>query len=151
MKFGSQNDDLVDFADAFHVQPALNDLFFVDFIFNQEDRHSKNIGLIGKSLSPIFDSGACLHYHVLDTALSAYASAMPKHKTFGKPLDQLLEFSLKYLCPHFSFKFDEVHVQEVLDKILGSMADKYSEQRLIFVHKLVKERIANVGRILAKA
>jgi hypothetical protein len=69
-KFGTKNDQLIDFANEFNVQPALNDLFFIDFLTNQYDRHSKNLGITGQNMSPVFDSGSCLFFDVLDEDLN---------------------------------------------------------------------------------
>jgi len=39
--FGKTNDDLVDFSESCNIFPEFNDLLFIDFIFDQQDRHSK--------------------------------------------------------------------------------------------------------------
>ena len=149
-KFGSVNDEFIDFTDRFAVQLKMNDLLFIDYIFNQQDRHSKNIGIVGDSLSPIFDSGPCLFYDVMDNLLTNdLVELVPRHKTFGKKLDELLYFSLKYVNSNFSFRFNETALKETVDLILCN-TDKYEKKRLDFIRYLLKERIIKVGQILAE-
>ena len=152
-KFGSVHDELIEFTDRFNVQPKLNDLFFADYIFNQQDRHSKNIGIVENNMSPIFDSGACLFFDVMDDLLTDdLINKIPRQKTFGKKLDELLQFSLKYINPEFSFTFNENKLKRDVDSVLEQMTQKrlYSEKRIAFIRKLMKARISGIGQILAE-
>ena len=150
--FGQAQDELLDLTERFNIMPALNDIFFLDFIFNQQDRHSKNIGLIGNDLSPIFDSGACLLYDILDSELSpSYYDRIPKHKTFGKPLDELLKFSLSYVYCGFSFTFDADNIKTVFESAFQTVQHHYGGERIKFIKEFVNRRIDCFGQILAEA
>ena len=147
---GSVDDEIVEFTDKFKVATKLNDSFLVDFLFNQQDRHSKNIGMLGNDLSPIFDSGSCLFFEVFDEDLSrGLFSRVPRHKTFGRPLDELLRFSLKFVHPEFSFKFEENKIIEALNASLNSLKALYSKKRLEFIEGLIKRRVSDVRQILS--
>jgi len=147
---GSINDQIIDFTDRFKVGSHLNDLLLIDYIFNQQDRHSKNFGMVGGRLSPIYDSGSCLFYHIPDKLLNdQLIKDIPRHKTFGKRQDELLEFSLKYIEPEFSFEFDEELLKTSTDKALDIVTG-YSGIRLDFIRRLMKARIVNAGQIYAK-
>ena len=148
--FGASNDQIIDFTDHFMIGPQFNDLLLIDYIFNQQDRHSKNFGMVGGRLSPIYDSGSCLFYHIPDKLLNdQLIGDITRHKTFGKRQDELLEFSLKYIHPEFSIEFDEDLLKDSVDKALDIVAG-YSDIRLDFINKLMKARVANAGQIYFK-
>ena len=77
---------------------------------------------------------------------------IPRQKTFGKKLDELLQFSLKYINPEFSFTFNENKLNLDVDSVLEQMTQQrlYSEKRIAFIRKLMKARISDIGQILAK-
>ena len=149
---GQINDQMLDFAEKFEIQPALNDLLLVDYLFNQQDRHAKNLGVVNANMSPIFDSGACLFYDVFDNLLSKeLLSEVASQKTFGKKIDDVLKFAYTYVHAGFSFEFNETLLISALEKALQIMAHAYSSQRFDFIEYFVKERINNVRKILPKA
>ena len=149
-KLGQINDELIEFSERFTVQPDLNAQFLVDYIFNQQDRHSKNIGLVNQRLSPLFDSGACLFYDEFDDNLnSGLINRIPRHKTFSKPLDELLTFSLRYVNRSVGFEFDAAEATEAFMVSFLQMSAAYSLKRAEFIKYFVRERIKNAGQILA--
>ena len=151
LQFGTEKDELLDFAESFKINPFINDQLFIDYIFNQTDRHSKNMGVVGKRLSPLFDSGACLFYDILDSELTdSYFNYIPKHKTFGKKLDELLLFSLKYNYPGFSFEYDYNGLVHKFLITLSEMKHYYTIKRYMFIENLIKWRLENLGQILVK-
>lgn len=148
---GANMDEYVELSEKFEVQPSLNDLLFIDFITNQSDRHSKNIGLVDNKMSPIYDSGACLFFDILDSELSeSYYDKIPNHKTFGKRLDMQLEFALKYVHPGFSFIFDETSISIKFLNALAAVKQHYSIERQQFIKTFVERRIKHVGRLLTE-
>ena len=149
--FGKDNDEIIDFTDKFQVSQELNDLLLVDYLFNQQDRHSKNIGMIGDKLSPIFDSGSSLFFDILESQLNeGLYDKVPRHKTFGKALHEQLKFSLQYIDNGFTVAFDGKLFLSKFESALGSMANHYSARRSEFVLGLVKRRLTEVGQILSK-
>ena len=149
--FGSFNDEFVDFTDAFPVSKQLNDMLLIDYIFNQQDRHSKNIGMIGSSLSPIYDSGATLFFDILDSQLNeGLYSKIPRHKTFGKTLREQLVFSLTYVEKQFSVVFNYNLFVGEFNNILNEMKTHYSQARLDFIKGLVERRLQDARQILSK-
>jgi len=149
---GRDMDEYIEVSDKFDVQPALNDLLFIDFITNQSDRHSKNLGLVNNEMSPVFDSGACLFFDIFDSELSeSYYEKIPNHKTFGKRLDIQLEFALKYAHMGFSFGFEEEIIDTKFSKALAKVEHLYYEERLKFIKELVKRRLKHVRCIFAEA
>jgi len=152
MMLGEGTDAYLDFSEKFDIQPALNDLLFLDYITNQSDRHSKNLGLVGNQMSPVFDSGACLFHDILDSELSeSYFDKVPIHKTFGKRLDAQLIFALKHVHPGFSFVFNEAFIYARFLDSLDCVKHYYSTKRLTFIKSLVKGRLKHVGRFFAEA
>ena len=152
LSLGENADEYLDFSEKFAVQPALNDLLFIDYVTNQNDRHAKNLGIVNNQMSPVFDSGACLFYDIFDSTLSdAHCDMIPKHKTFGKPLDELLAFALRYVHPGFSFPFDAHVIYTHFQNALTHVKHYYTPARLDFINKLVKGRINHVGHLLAQA
>jgi hypothetical protein len=150
--FGKTQDELHDLTERFDAMPVLNDMFFIDYIFNQQDRHSKNIGMVNNTLAPIFDSGACLFYDVFDSELSpSYYDITARHKTFGRSLGEQLQFSLTHVCPHFSFDFDCERLKQKFIDTFNQVAYHYSAERVSFIKAFVTRRIDSVGQILAKA
>ena len=152
MDLGKANDLIIELADNFQINPQLNDQIFIDYIFDQSDRHTKNIGFVEKTLSPLFDSGHSLYFDVFDSELSpSYYDRVAKHKTFGKHLDELLRFALKYIHNGFSFDYDENNLVDKFHSVLKEMQHYYSNERYVFIENLVTRRIRNVGQILAEA
>ena len=148
---GSKNDQLHDLFEIYNIQPELNDMFFIDYIFNQQDRHSKNFGLVNGQMSPIFDSGSCLFYERYDSDLSDVLYDMiPRHKTFSKDLRELLIFSLDYIYPDFSFSFDYNIIMSAFEKALQPLINKYTEKRLAFIKELVKRPAKFCQEVLGK-
>jgi len=151
-KLGRDMDEYLEFSENFKVQPVLNDMLFIDFITNQSDRHSKNFGLVGDKMFPIFDSGACLFFDIIDSELSeSHYNKIPNHKTFGKKLDELLLFALKYVHSGFSFVFDEKLIIEKFLRSLVKVEYFYSAERLKFMKEFVSRRIKHAGCILVEA
>ena len=152
MALGEGADEYLDFSEKCTVQPGLNDLLFLDYVTNQSDRHSKNLGIVNNQMSPVFDSGACLFYDAFDSALSeVYYEKIPRHKTFGKRLDEQLSFALHYVHPGFSFHFNENNIYAHFQTALESVKHYYTPARLDFISALVKGRINHAGYLLAQA
>ena len=152
LSLGHRADAYLEFSEKFNVQPELNDLLFIDFITNQNDRHSKNFGLVGNQMSPIYDSGSCFFVNALDAELSEpYYDRIPNHKTFGRRLDEQLEFALKHVHFGFSFEFDEYIIYNKFQSALERVSSYYDTTRLEFLKTFVKRRLAHVGRLLVEA
>ena len=66
-----QNDELIDFAADFPgAVVSLLNMFAIDYIMNQEDRHAKNFGVFAGGLfTPLYDNGRSLHYDIPDDML----------------------------------------------------------------------------------
>ena len=149
--FGRVNDEIIDFTDAFPVAKELNDMLLIDYVFNQQDRHSKNIGMIGNNLSPIYDSGASMFFDILDSQLNeSLYTRIPRHKTFGKTLREQLVFSLTYVEQQFSVAFNCDLFIGKFNNILSGMENHYSHARLDFIKGLVERRLQDVRQILSK-
>jgi hypothetical protein len=150
--YGQNNDALIDFTDMFPgVKKELNSLIHVDLIFNQVDRHAKNFGMIGSSLSPIFDSGSCLNYDSDEDSLNESLMArIPSSKTFGKKSDELLDFSLRHICNEFSIPFDMASFLNASRRALGKYKKHYTAKRFAYISRLVERRISLAGQIHSK-
>jgi len=149
--FGRFNDEIIDFTDTFPVSKELNDMLLLDYVFNQQDRHSKNIGLIGNSLSPIYDSGSAMFFDILDSQLNeGLYSKIPRHKTFGKTLREQLLFSLTYVEGQFSIAFNCDLFMNKFNNILNEMETHYSRTRIDFIEGLVERRLKDVRQILSE-
>jgi len=144
------SDLLTDFTERFNINPQLNDLIFLDYIVEENDRHAHNFGIVDGRMSPIYDSGCCLFYDIPDELLSDdLINNISRHRSFGISQDKLLAFCLRNIYPEFSFEFNEEslknHVDHALNKVTG-----YSTRRRDFIRKFLKVRISNVGQIYAQ-
>jgi hypothetical protein len=140
--FGSANDQIVDFLDRFPLcTQSFFDMLLVDFIFNQEDRHSKNFGVIGEKFAPLFDSGACLFYTLTDDILPLKETMSSKFKTIGKPIDQFFKEFLRWGYP-----VGLRNIPEISD-VLAGVSELYSEERLAFLHKYLEKRCRDARKI----
>ena len=93
---GSVNHELIDLTDTFpEAKQGIHDMLLVDHLIGQLDRHSKNFGMVGDRMSPLFDSGACLDY---DGSLVEGVEVWSKY--FGTSNLDILKFYLtNVFCP----------------------------------------------------
>ena len=146
---GKHADELLEICQKFDVRTELNDLLAIDYFFGQQDRHSKNIGFVGSKLSPIYDSGACLYFDVADGMLAAVDIArIQNHKTFAKPLSELIDFSFRHICSDFSFNKDVSYLKAAFEHAHGSLMRHYSRKRFDFIKKFVFCRIDMFSQLL---
>ena len=139
---GKDMDELLEIYHKFDVGTGLNDMLAIDFFFGQQDRHSKNIGFVGSKLSPIFDSGACLYFDLADELLEAVdISKIQRHKTFAKPMTELLAFSLHHTTKDFGFELDASYLKTCFFDVLASLSRYYTPNRLHFIKKFVGARM----------
>jgi hypothetical protein len=151
-RFGSNNDQIIDFLDRFPrcAQPYF-DLLLVDYIFNQEDRHSNNFGITGDGLAPIFDSGACLFYRgsdsdlpdSLDTTRPVFQTS--KFKVLGKPMDS-------YIKEFLGYGYDvQLKPLPNIPELLIDLKGLYSENRLTFIRYFLEKRCEDARKIFDEA
>jgi hypothetical protein len=148
---GSRQDELLDFKEKYPAaSPVLNAYLLVDLLFNQSDRHGKNLGMQGDQLFPLFDSGACLNFDTPDVLLNdKIFDKIPRHRTFGKPVDELLRFSLRYVEDRFCMPLDLQKLSACAAASFLKYRPYYSETRFAFITKLVERRVSLAGEICA--
>ena len=116
---GRNVDELLEIYQYFDIKTELNDMLAIDYFFGQQDRHSKNIGFVGTKLSPLFDSGACLYYDIKDDMLASVdITRMQNHKTFAKPLSDLIIFSHNHITNEFTFFINSSYLISKFEKVL---------------------------------
>ena len=148
---GKNADELLEIHQKFDVKTELNDMLAIDFIFGQQDRHSKNIGIVGNGLSPMFDSGACLYFDAREELLGAVdATKIQNHKTFAKPYSELIAFSLNYICKDFAFLQNAAYLKTEFEDVLENLKHQYSPIRFEFIKKFVHSRIDMFTQITRK-
>jgi hypothetical protein len=141
-KFGSYNDQIIDFLDKFpHCAQGYFDMLLIDYIFNQEDRHSKNFGVIGNGFAPLFDSGASLFYQIMDTILAVLPPYVSRFKTLNKPQDE-------YIKEFLSYGYEvELKIMPEIPELLNGVKDLYSKERLAFMKEILEKRCHDARKI----
>jgi hypothetical protein len=87
------------------------DMCAVDVLTHQDDRHSKNFGLIGGNLSPIYDNGASYGYNRLNIGVPHKAV----FKAFGEPYTEIMNDVMR-----LSNKNITLDISKVIDRMIAS-------------------------------
>jgi len=146
--YGTLNDELVDFTFEFPKTTVdLLNMFTVDYIMNQEDRHVKNFGVFSDGcLTPQYDNGYSLHYDWVDENLDFTRNGAARIKFLAKdPLDMLTQYR-EWLDAKPCIDFDIV--LNNLDVIDVRYEGLMSKRRLDFNRKLVEGRIKKCREVL---
>ena len=146
--YGSINDELVDFTIDFpKITIGLLNMFAVDYIMNQEDRHVKNFGVLANGcFAPLYDNGCSLHYDWADANLNFTQNGVARVKFLAKdPMDMIQQY-YKWLgvkpCIDFGIILGNLDIIDIRYK--GLM----SGRRLDFNRKIVEGRVAKCKEIL---
>jgi hypothetical protein len=140
-KYGSVADELIEFVEDYpEVKQDLLNLFVVDLITNQEDRHSKNFGILEcGQLSPIYDNGQSLYFGEPDNRLHLVMNEMARVKFLGKDTAETLKRYCDWLGCLPSVDLDTV--LHNLDNIDIKYRGLITKTRLIANRAVVERRV----------
>lgn len=150
----SFNDNIIKLSDIIVEdieKQRLYDMFILDYIFVQRDRHMKNIEYLessnGKVLSPLFDFGGCLYYDIEDEMLQNYLYLdVDRAKVESRTNLENVKFLL-YLTDKIGFDLDLLlyNSKLVMEKYRGY----YGLIRSKFILDLIERRIEIVRQIFS--
>jgi len=148
-KYGSQNDEILDFIDGFpKVKIDFLNMLAVDYIMNQTDRHSKNFGVLSTGVfAPLYDNGYALYYSENDERLQFIRNDEVARTKF---LSQDALPTLQRYCEWLGAK-PNIDFGIVLSN-LNTIDEKYHGVigvcRLRHNRKIIEERVAICKEIL---
>ncbi|GHU91603.1 hypothetical protein FACS1894202_13360 [Clostridia bacterium] len=142
-RLGNSNDELVDFVGVFPTVAAkLVEMFMIDYVFAESDRHSKNFGITQEGLAPLYDNGACLFYNVPDTVLSAAELDVDTSEKFsGKSTLSHLRESMSWFDVSIGTTADLVSRQTTETTYSLMSRGFYSKKRHDFINDFVTRRL----------
>jgi hypothetical protein len=142
--FGKHNDQMIDFLNKCpKCVQGFSDMILVDFVFNQEDRHAKNFGVVGEAFAPLFDSGNCLFCGVPDELLSRMKPPRSVFKAENKDIGEYLREFLGY-----GYRFEKRRLPKTAD-FVDEYADYMTGRRLRIVKRIIEERCGEAREMLA--
>ena len=145
------NDELIDFTDRFpDAKIGLLNMFVVVYIMNQEDRHSKNLGVLDDgSFAPLYDNGSSLYYTVPDEWL--VNGVEPEGVAQVKFLSKAPDIAIRRYGDWFNAKpsVDLVVVLKNLDTVEKRYEGMMRSERMRHNRNLIERRIALCMEILS--
>lgn len=153
-KDNSWNDKLIKLADCIQSvqeKQRLYDMFILDYIFVQRDRHMKNIEYLSSSgqyrLSPLFDFGGCLWYEIPDAQLRGLIfDDSDKTKIESRTNFENVKF-IRQLVDKVGFNLTALVTNSKV--VMNKYAKYYGQVRSKFILDLIERRVQVVREIFS--
>ena len=146
-KYGKNADEIIEFTEEFPgAALGLLNMFAVDYVTNQEDRHAKNFGVLHNGeFTPLYDNGRCLFYSESDDKLHLFGDEVAQVKFLAKDSFFILDRYINWLGMKPNIDWDKVLSN--LDMIDVKYRHILSKKRLDFNRSVVARRVASARKL----